>query len=48
MVKINFIFLGGKIMENKINNIKIEIKKKDMLKIFEIIKGELFFEDKVI
>ncbi|WGL02017.1 Asp23/Gls24 family envelope stress response protein [Enterococcus faecalis] len=35
-------------MENKTNNIKTEIKKKDMSKTFETIKGELFFEDKVI
>lgn len=35
-------------MENKTNNTKTEIKKKDMSKTFETIKGELFFEDKVI
>ncbi|HAP2793811.1 TPA: Asp23/Gls24 family envelope stress response protein [Enterococcus faecalis] len=33
---------------NKTNNTKTEIKKKDMSKTFETIKGELFFEDKVI
>ena len=35
-------------MENKTNNTKTEIKKKDMSKTFETIKGELFFEYKVI
>ena len=35
-------------MENKTNNTKTEIKKKNMSKTFETIKGELFFEDKVI
>ena len=30
-------------MENKTNNTKTEIKKKDMSKTFETIKGELFF-----
>ena len=35
-------------MQNKTNNTKTEIKKKDMSKTFETIKGELFFEDKVI
>ncbi|NSP60597.1 Asp23/Gls24 family envelope stress response protein [Enterococcus faecalis] len=35
-------------MENKTNNTKTENKKKDMSKTFETIKGELFFEDKVI
>lgn len=35
-------------MGNKTNNTKTEIKKKDMSKTFETIKGELFFEDKVI
>lgn len=35
-------------MENKTNNTKTEIKKKDMSKTFETIKGELFFEDKVL
>ncbi|PQF37507.1 Asp23/Gls24 family envelope stress response protein [Enterococcus faecalis] len=35
-------------MENKTNNTKTEIEKKDMSKTFETIKGELFFEDKVI
>ena len=35
-------------MENKTNHTKTEIKKKDMSKTFETIKGELFFEDKVI
>ncbi|MGH2227117.1 Asp23/Gls24 family envelope stress response protein, partial [Enterococcus faecalis] len=35
-------------MENKTNNAKTEIKKKDMSETFQTIKGELFFEDKVI
>ena len=35
-------------MENKTNNTKTEIKKNDVAKTSEIIKGELVFEDKVI
>lgn len=35
-------------MDNKTNNTKTEIKKNDISKASEAIKGELVFEDKVI